>query len=67
MQPSDHNYRITSALEERQKEIAFLHDFEDLLHDQTLLKEDIFLIVIKRMQKAWQFPELREVRLRYRI
>ncbi len=66
MQPSDHNYRITSALEERQKEIAFLHDFEDLLHDQTLLKEDIFLIVIKRMQKAWQFPELCEVRLRYR-
>lgn len=66
MQPSDHNYRITSALEERQKEIAFLHDFEDLLHDQTLLKEDVFLIVIKRMQKAWQFPDLCEVRLRYR-
>lgn len=66
MQSNDHNYRITSALEERQKEIAFLHDFEDLLHDQTLLKEDIFLIVIKRMQKAWQFPELCEVRLRYR-
>lgn len=66
MQPSDQNYRINSALEERQKEITFLHDLEDLLHDHTLLKEDIFLIVIKRMQKAWQFPELCEVRLRYR-
>lgn len=63
---SDQSSKITSALEERIKEINFLHDLEDLLHDQTLVKEDIFLIVIKRMRSAWQFPELCEVRLRYR-
>lgn len=66
MPHSENKSRISTQLDERMKEISFLHDFEDLLHDPTLLKEDIFTIIIHRMKSAWQHQNICEVRLRYR-
>ena len=66
MSSADQQSRFSATLEERNKEINFLHELEELLHDPTLPKEDIFQIVITKMKDAWQFGTICEVRLRYR-